>query len=394
MIFNELSYFVLFLLPSVVAFHCLNTRWRPWILSGFGAAFFVYYGYLHFGGGWGALCVLVFLWEALTSRLYRRGSPWCIVGIVQAVVFLLAFKYLIFAAHSWNDVAHILHLHPLRTPTHWLLPLGISFFTFEFIHFAADSYSGKIESASLADYLAFILFFPTMVAGPIKRFQEFGGKLRVARFDPQLASRGVTRILAGLAKKHVLADTFALWSVKLNGPQLYDARWYQLVGWIGSYGMQIYFDFSGYSDIAIGSGYLFGVSISENFHWPYLSRNIGEFWHRWHISLSRWIRDYVYIPLGGSRRGEKRTAFNLLVAFALSGIWHGAAYNFAAWGVWHGCLLVGHRYTSRTFPGVVNRIPSAVAVGLTFISVNLGWAFFCMDLRRAVVALTRIARLA
>jgi len=392
MIFGELSYFCLFLLPAVIAFH-LSPRWlRPWVLSLFGAAFFVYYGYLHFGGGWGALCVLLFCWEMATSRLYRAGSRWCLFGIVQAVVLLFVFKYLTFAVGSWNDLASILHLRPLGAPHRWLLPLGISFFTFEFIHFAADTYTGKIGRTKLADYAAFILFFPSMVAGPIKRYQDFAPKLDSARFDPALARQGITRILAGLAKKHVFADTFALWAAKLNGPELYSAHAWQILAWVAAYGMQIYLDFSAYSDIAIGSGYLFGVVIPENFNWPYASQNISEFWHRWHISLSRWIRDYVYIPLGGSRRGEVRTALNLLVAFTVSGIWHGAAYNFAAWGLWHGLLLVAHRQWNDRFPMLASRTPRWAGIGLTFVCVNFGWVFFCMDIRRASVALLRVAR--
>jgi alginate O-acetyltransferase complex protein AlgI len=392
MIFNEVSYFALFLLPAVVWFHAAPLRLRPWVLSFFGAAFFVYFGYLHFGGFWGSLCVLLFAWETLTSRLYRPGSRWCIFGIAQAIVLLFVFKYLVFAVASWNDLAHMLRLPALGPVTRWLLPLGISFFTFEFIHFAADSHAGKIGKTSLAEYAAFILFFPSMVAGPIKRFQEFAPKLRAARFDPGMAAQGVTRILAGLAKKHVLADTFALWGHKLNGPELYTAHGYQIAAWVFAYGMQIYFDFSAYSDVAIGSGYLFGISIPENFRWPYASRDISEFWQRWHISLSSWIRDYVYIPLGGSRRGNGRTALNVLIAFVASGLWHGAAYNFAAWGLWHGLMLVGHRQWRQRCPGLAARMPRAVAISLTFVTVNLGWAFFCMDMHRALFAFSRMVR--
>jgi alginate O-acetyltransferase complex protein AlgI len=173
---------------------------------------------------------------------------------VQAVLLLFAFKYLVFATGAWNDLAAATGLPPLPVVHRWLLPLGISFFTFEFIHFAADTYWGRASKSAVGDYAAFILFFPSMVAGPIKRFQEFAPKLRAARFDPALAARGVTRILVGLAKKHALADTFSLWAGKLNGPALYTGHWYEIAGWIFAYGFQIYFDFSGYSDIAIGRG--------------------------------------------------------------------------------------------------------------------------------------------
>lgn len=393
MIFNEILYFTLFLVPAVICFHTCGPRFRPWILSAFGAAFFLYFGYLHFGGWFGACCVLFFVWEMLTSRLYRPGSRWCLFGVFQALLVLFAFKYLAFAASSWNDLASVTGFHHPVHVTHLLLPLGISFFTFEFIHFAVDTYQGKIERSSLSEYAAFILFFPSMVAGPIKRFQDFLPKLRGARLDQALLAQGITRILVGLVKKHVLADTFALWATKLNGPELYTASRSHIGFWILAYGMQIYLDFSGYSDIAIGSGYLFGIVIPENFSWPYGSRNVAEFWRRWHISLSQWIRDYVFIPLGGSRHGEARTVVNVLIAFILSGIWHGAAYHFAIWGLWHGMLLIIHRLWKKWFPRLSAAMPDILATSCTFVAVNLGWAFFCMDIRRALFSVSHIVRL-
>lgn len=386
MIFNELSYFLLFLFPSVALFHLSPLSIKPWVISVFGASFFIYFGYLHFGGFWGALCVLLFVWEILTSRLYRKGSRWCLFGIVQAVLILIAFKYVAFLSGTYDDLARFLNLPALDRTTRWLLPLGVSFFTFEFVHFAADSYLGKTERVRLSEYAAFILFFPTMVAGPIKRIQDFQPKLRQASFDPALAAQGVTRILAGLAKKHVLADTFTLWSDNLGTAALYSASRTEIALWVLAYGGKIYFDFSGYSDIAIGSGYLFGLRIPENFSWPYASRNINEFWRRWHISLSLFIRDYVYIPLGGSRLTSFRTSVNILVAFAISGLWHGAAYNFLVWGLWHGALLVVHRAWSKA--GLT--MPTVVAIPTTFIAVTIGWAFFSMELPRAMFALGRL----
>jgi alginate O-acetyltransferase complex protein AlgI len=390
MIFNELTYYLLFLAPCVAAFHLVPVRGRPWVITVFGVLFFVYYGNVHFGGAWGALCVLIFVWELLTSRLYRTGSRWCLFGIVQAVLILAALKYLVFFTGVYRDVAGALGLPMLGPVPRLILPLGVSFFTFEFIHFAADSYKGTVGPRDMGRYAGFIFFFPTMVAGPIKRYQEFVPKVDAARFDPAMFQRGVTRILAGLAKKHLLADTFTLWSDQLNTSAFHAAGRLALVGWILAYGMKIYFDFSGYSDIAIGSSALFGVEVPENFHWPYLSRNIAEFWRRWHISLGRWVFDYVYRPLGGSRRGEWRTAANLLAAFLVSGLWHGAAYNFVVWGLWHGVMMVGHRTWGRVAGPRRWQLPAAVATLITFAGVNLGWAFFCMDLPRALTALGRI----
>jgi alginate O-acetyltransferase complex protein AlgI len=395
MIFDEATYYLLFLFPSVALFHLAAYRLsrhaaeqvRPWILCTFGVGFFVYFGYVHFGGWKGSAAVGLFVLELATSRLYAPGSRWCIFGIVQAVLILCVFKYIGFFSQVWHDLAgdpagHLLTVH---------LPLGISFFTFEFIHFAVDTYRGQIPRRSLRDYAAFIFFFPSMVAGPIKRYSEFEPELREARFEPELFARGTTRILAGLAKKHLLADTFTLWSDQLASDALWSAPRLAVASWLLAYGMKIYFDFSGYSDIAIGSGYLFGIRLPENFDWPYASASISEFWRRWHISLGRWIFDYIYKPLGGSRRGEGRTAMNLLAAFAVSGLWHGAAYNFVVWGLWHGLMLVIHRRWQAWPDRPTGPVWRATSIVITFFAVNFGWAFFCVDLRRGMYALGRIA---
>ncbi|MGD0678779.1 MAG: MBOAT family O-acyltransferase [Polyangiaceae bacterium] len=396
MIFNEATYYLFFLAPAVGIFHLLArdrridlVRLRSYVLSVFGILFFVYYGYSHFGGWKGSAAVGIFIWELITSRLYRRQSKWCLFGIVQSVLILLAFKYLGFLSNIWNDLCGPGALR-LRNLPAFGLPLGISFFTFEFIHFAADTYWGRVQRRPPGAYAAFIFFFPTMVAGPIKRFGEFEPELEHARGDPTLFAQGVTRILAGLAKKQVLADTFTLWSDKLNTDALYAASPSQIAVWICAYGMKIYMDFSGYSDVAIGSGYLFGIRIPENFDWPYASRSITEFWRRWHISLGRWIFDYIYVPLGGSRRGEARTALNLLATFAISGLWHGAAYNFLAWGLWHGAMMIVHRVWRRWSRGPKGPFWDVCALAMTFVGVNVGWAFFCMPLPKAIFALARL----
>jgi alginate O-acetyltransferase complex protein AlgI len=397
-IFNELTYYFFFLAPSVVAFHLLALvrhinllRVRSYVLSSFGVLFFAYYGYSHFGGWKGTAGVALFVWELLTSQLYRPRSRWCLFGIVQAVLILVAFKYLGFFARSWNDVAGQSGLRIDNIP-HLALPLGISFFTFEFIHFAADMYLGRIERRPRGTYAGFIFFFPTMIAGPIKRYGEFEPELERARFDGALFAQGITRILAGLAKKQVLADTFSLWSDKLNTNALYAAPPLTIAGWILAYGMKIYLDFSGYSDIAIGSGYLFGIHIPENFDWPYASSSITEFWRRWHISLGRWIFDYIYVPLGGSRGNQARTAVNLLAAFGISGLWHGAAYNFLVWGLWHGVMMTVHRAWRRWDNRPSGPVWGATSLIITFMGVHVGWAFFCMDLPRALIALGRVTR--
>jgi len=379
MIFNEVTYFLLFLAPSVLVFHLVPRIIKPWVLTAFGLGFFTWYAYLHFGGFWGSACVLIFVWELMISRLYTPRSWFCILGIVQGILILCVFKYVPFFSKMWDD-SFLTHAHTIV----WrlFLPLGISFFTFEFIHFAADSYAGRIKNSTLGEYAAFIFFFPSMVAGPIKRFQHFQFELRGARFDPALIARGITRILAGLAKKHVLADSFALFFEPLQGDLASLSRPQATIGLL-AYGMRIYLDFSAYSDVAIGSGMLFGIVLPENFRWPYCSRDIGEFWRRWHVSLSQWIRDYVYVPLGGSRHSEIRTKLNLLIAFAVSGLWHGAGYNFIVWGLWHGAMLVVFRQWRAIAGPRGIYLPRMVGQVLTFVGVTAGWAFFSMDLSRA-----------
>jgi alginate O-acetyltransferase complex protein AlgI len=321
------------------------------------------------------------LWESACSRLYKPGSRWCWFGVMQALVALLVFKY-------WN-------FFTASAPSlHWaaaFLPLGISFFTFEFIHYAVDRYQGKAERGSLAEYLSFILFFPTMVAGPIKRFPDWLETLR----NPSTAVasncfHGVTRILSGLAKKLAIADLLTAWTDHLNAQDVAVAPRWLLVLWVFAYGIKIYADFSAYSDIAIGSARLFGLKVKENFDWPYFRSNIAEFWTHWHISLYRWLVDYLFIPMGGSRVALPLICRNILITMLISGLWHGASWNFVVWGLYHGVLLVGHRLWRVCFAPSNGSWRRASSVILTYVLVNVGWAFFAMDLDTAMLWMRRV----
>lgn len=392
MIFNTLAYFILFLLPSAIAFRLVRPAARPWVCLTFGAAFFIFFSLTQVGGIAGAACLLIFIWESLFSRFYKAGSIICLLGIAQTLLFLVVFKY-------WNFFTGLFYPHGGNNPLHWsgaFLPLGISFFSFEFIHYAVDRYRGTTPAGKFGEYLAFILFFPTMVAGPIKRYQDFLPKLCQPSLrweeDWQL---GITRILTGLAKKFLVADVLTSFTHHLNHTDIAQASRWVLPLWLLAFGMQIYFDFSAYSDIAIGSARLFGIKVPENFDWPYLCTNISEFWGHWHISLYRWLVDYVFIPLGGSRTKPHRVYVNVLITMFISGLWHGAGLNFVVWGLWHGMLLSIHRLWSNW------RGPAAPAMswhgkivswGITFAAVNLGWAFFCMDLPTSVFFFERLFR--
>jgi alginate O-acetyltransferase complex protein AlgI len=390
MIFNTWAYYLFFLVPSAILFRLSTPRLRPWVIVLGGSGFFLYFSYTELGGIVPAACLGIFLWESVTSRFYRPKSWFCWVGVVQAVVLLFVFKY-------WNFFAGLVWF---REPEkhHWsgaFLPLGISFFTFEFIHYATDRHKSKTEGGSLGEYLAFILFFPTMVAGPIKRYQQFLPKLRAELAAwPEDWQRGVTRILAGLAKKFAIADVLTAYTSHLNHADLAVANRAILPLWLLAFGMKIYADFSAYSDIAIGSARLFGIPIPENFDWPYLQTNISAFWRHWHISLTSWLTDYVFIPLGGSRVSPNRVYGNILMTMLVSGIWHGAGVNFVVWGLWHGLLLVIHRIWRklRPLPADPPWWSQGAAWLATFVAANLGWAFFCMDLDTAMFFFRRLLR--
>ena len=286
---------MVFLLPSAAAFRVARPSVRPWICIFFGAGFFIYFSLTQLGGRAGAACLLILVWEALFSRLYKPKSRWCLVGIAQAIGVLFIFKY-------WNFFAGLIFQLSPEHAVFWrgaFLPIGISFFTFEFIHYAADRYKGTAPAGTFADYLTFILFFPTMVAGPIKRYQDFQPKLRHPSEQwPLDWQRGVTRILCGLVKKFAIADVLSALTTNLNHDAIALADRRILPFWLLAYGIKIYVDFSAYSDIAIGSARLFGIRVPENFDWPYLRSNIAEFWSHWHMSLYRWLIDYIFIPLG------------------------------------------------------------------------------------------------
>lgn len=383
MIFNTWDYYLLLLIPTAVLFRLSRPNVRPFIIAVSGSIFFLYFSYTQLGGSIGAACLLIFLWESFVSRFYKPGSWFCWLGIVQTVLFLVVFKYR-------NFLSGLVWPVPAHNPLYWrnaFLPLGISFFTFEFIHYARDRYLGKTETGTVGEYMAFILFFPTMVAGPIKRYQDFLPKIREISVDWVLdTQRGVTRILAGLAKKFAIADLLTAYTNHLNVHDIALADRPHLLLWLFAYGVKIYVDFSSYSDIAIGSARLFGIKVPENFDWPYLETNITDFWRHWHISLSTWLMDYVYIPLGGSRVSLPHVYMNLLVTMFISGLWHGAGMNFIVWGVLHGLMLAVHRWYRRRPGYVPSQVPAArlTAWVVTFVTVNLAWAFFCMDIHTAL----------
>jgi len=309
----------------------------------------------------------------------RRQALTC--AIVFNLGTLAFFKYFNFFA---DTLAALLHLDPHAFALRIVLPVGISFFTFEGIAYAVDVYRRDLPARrSVLDFALFVSFFPHLIAGPIIRpvhfFPQIGQPLTL---DDEDARWGVREILKGLFKKIALSNFFA----PIADAYFHGGAWNgSLVpAWVGvlAFSMQIYFDFSGYTDIARGCARLLGFKFPSNFERPYLSADIGEFWRRWHISLSSWLRDYLYFPLGGNRQGEIRTSINLMIVMGLGGLWHGASWNFAVWGLYHGTLLVAHRYWRKFVVafGLADRVDAPAMrpawVALTFILVTLGWVPF------------------
>jgi len=257
---------------------------------------------------------------------------------------------------------------------HLILPLAISFFTFQQIAYLVDSYRGETKEYDFLNYTIFVTFFPQLIAGPIVHHKEMMPQFANARnkvINYQNIGRGLFIFSFGLFKKVVIADTFAPWAnagFDLSTSLTFFEAWATSL----SYTFQLYFDFSGYTDMAIGAALLFNIKLPLNFWSPYKSGNIQDFWRRWHITLSRFLRDYIYIPLGGNRKGEARTFLNLMITFILGGIWHGAGWTFIFWGFMHGAALVTHRLWQKT--GL--KLNAVIAWFLTFNFVNIAWIFF------------------
>lgn len=306
------------------------------------------------------------------------------IGINLACLFF--FKYTNFLLDTfnwaWLGFAH--------TSLGWhadiILPLGISFFAFEFVHYLFEIYRGNSPINSFVLFGLFAAFFPTQIAGPIKRYKDFESQMQTERkFSLSYFDEGVPLIILGLAKKLLLADTLAVFVQMIaTDPKAYSGPELWLFAY--AFAFQIYFDFSGYTDIGRGSAMLLGYHIPINFNVPYIAKNISEFWHRWHISLSTWLRDYLFIPMGGSRGSRWSTNRNLFLTMALGGLWHGASWNFVVWGIFHGIALIVQREFQRVKEAIPalkafvdSKLGSFLSIIFTFHAVCIGWVFFRMQ---------------
>lgn len=288
-----------------------------------------------------------------------------LIGIV--LFLLLYFKYYGFllsgisALTSFDFTLRLL-----------IAPAGISFISFSLISYAIDLYQGKLQKQpKLGDFLLYVFYFPKIIMGPIMRYPDFEAQLKPLRISIAATHEGLCRFVIGLAKKVILANTFAFLFEQISA----NAALSMVSAWIGAFAFtfQIYFDFSGYSDMAIGLSLLLGIRMPENFHYPYMANSIKDFWKRWHITLSTWFKDYVYIPLGGSRRKLPRVILNTFIVWSLTGLWHGASWNFVLWGIYYFVLLMLERYV---LGGFLRKCPQALRILLTFLLVAIGWMLF------------------
>ncbi len=318
------------------------------------------------------------------ERRTRRQKIALAVSICSNLSLLGFFKYFNFAVENYDALMNTMGLSGLSLDLAFriTLPLGISFYTFQSMSYSIDIFRGNAKAIrNPVDFACYVSMFPQLVAGPIIRFREVADQLQSRTHTVEKFSRGVAFISCGLAKKVLLANScgkVADMAFNAGAVGFFDA-WFGVL----SYAFQIYFDFSGYSDMAIGLGLMLGFVFPKNFDSPYISQSITEFWRRWHISLSSWLRDYLYIPLGGNRKGTSRTYVNLATVMVLGGLWHGASWNFLIWGAIHGGMLGFERAQGKD--SFYRNLPKPVKILITFVIVCFAWVFFRAEtLGRAV----------
>lgn len=400
MLFNSLS-FCLFLPVVVLAYYLIPQRFR-WVLL-LAASYFFYMC-------WNPYYVVLILlstgvdyWAALKmekAEEQKQKKKFLMLSILVNLGLLLFFKYYNFFAGTLNDIFLASGSAP-RVPLYdILLPVGISFYTFQTLSYTIDVYRGKRQAERhLGIFALYVAFFPQLIAGPIERSTSLIPQLKQSiAFIPENFSKGMCLIIFGLFKKVVIADRLAVYV-----DFVYSAPAVVLPGTMAVaclfFAFQIYCDFSGYSDIAIGSAKLLGIDLMENFRRPYFARNLQDFWSRWHISLSTWFRDYVYFPLGGNKCPKFRTSLNIMAVFAVSGLWHGANWTFVVWGLLHGVFLLISKFGSGLKPVKwssmsFGRIHVFVSVLLTFIFLCISWVFFRSgSLSEAITVLGKLTQI-
>lgn len=370
--FSSLAFLFLFLPITVILYQCIPAKGRYPFLILVSFFFCAVSGPLHAIVLLGSVFVNYILGFLIAKNRgqSKKAKLFLTLSIIINVAFLAFFKY------SGLFVSTFSSLTGIRAAFSVALPLGISFYTFHAISFAVDVYRGT-PLPGVLNFTTYMVLFPKLIQGPIMPYHQFLPQAHAARSSAEDISRGIRRFLCGLAKKVLIANSlFSLYQ------QLYEhmsdsgtlGAWFCLV----AYSLFIYFDFSGYTDMALGIGNMLGFTLPENFNYPYTSRSISDFWRRWHMTLGSWFRDYLYIPLGGNRKGTLRTVLNLLIVWSLTGFWHGASWNFLLWGIYYFVLLVIEKFLFR---GKLEKVRVLNHIYVVFF-VCMGWILFsCSDLQ-------------
>jgi alginate O-acetyltransferase complex protein AlgI len=375
MVFSS-SLFLLYFLPVFLLFYYFaDVKYKNYVALA--ASLFFY--------AWGAPAFIFIVIGSIIADFYavklmhrskgRKKRLLVAFSIVLNIGMLLYFKYANFFVENFNLMVEGFGGKPVE----WAkvaLPIGISFFSFQKMTYAVDVYRKvHVPLKKISDFALYILMFPQLIAGPIVRFNEIADQLEDRRANENVDNRltGFFRFALGLGKKVLIANVLGEYADTVFAMD--PAGMTTATAWMGvlAYAFQIYYDFAGYSDMAIGLGRMIGFDFLENFNNPYISQNISEFWRRWHISLGRWMRDYLYIPLGGNRVSIRRLYFNLWLVFLISGFWHGAAWNFVVWGAFHGFFLIADRIFLLKFFAAIGKAPSIL---ITFIITLVGWVLF------------------
>jgi Predicted membrane protein involved in D-alanine export len=370
MVFSSSIFLFLFLPITLFIYYLLKDKYRNIFLLLVSFVFYAWSGPKYLIVLFGSTLINYVIGVLIGKIQAKRWEKKLILitGVTLNVAMLFYFKYLNFAVSIINKLFGTGILEKSI-----ILPLGISFFVFCGISYIVDIYKGKIEAQrNIFNVALYLSFFPKLSQGPISRYGDIGPQLISRACAIDKFENGIWRLTIGLAKKVIIADQLGQIVDKIYG--LPADQNTVAVAWLGSicYTLQIYFDFSGYSDMAIGIGKMFGFDIMENFNYPYISKNISDFWRRWHISLSSWFRDYIYIPLGGNRTGN--VYINLLLVFAVTGLWHGAAMNYILWGMWQGLFILIERFMRNH--NVPNKLPTYLQIIVTLFITNISWVLF------------------
>ena len=363
MVFSSVTFVPLFL-PAVFLLYylCPGIKLKNWILLAFSLLFYAWGEPV-----WVFMMMLTVLVNFLCGLLIDRSESKVLKTLYMSLSYLFLFKYFGFFA---DTVAGILGAeNPFIQPA---LPIGISFYTFQVITYTVDVYRGKVGvQRSYKNLLLYVSFFPQLIAGPIVNYTDIAASLENRKPSVREVYEGFLRFFIGFAKKVLVANNCGVICDKLiaGGELSFAGSWLMAI----AYAFQIYFDFSGYSDMAIGMGHMFGFHFFENFNYPYISKSVTEFWRRWHISLGTFFRDYVYIPLGGNRVSALKHVRNIMVVWLLTGFWHGASWNFIVWGVYYGILLLIEKFLLKK---ILDKLPGVISHTVTLLLVLIGWVFF------------------